>query len=49
MVSLDVPDLETIDPFPILAAVVGILVALMEGDKSLEAASKSFHNFTTLE
>nr|QVD39346.1 E3 ubuquitin-protein kinase RNF123 [Schistocerca gregaria] len=32
VVILEIPDLETIDHFPILAAVIGILLALLEAD-----------------
>lgn len=32
VINMDIPDLESIDPFPILTAVVGILIALLRDD-----------------
>lgn len=32
VVSLEVPDLDSIDQFPVLAAVAGVLVALLADD-----------------
>lgn len=32
VINMDIPDLESIDPFPILAAVVGVLIALLHDD-----------------
>lgn len=38
---MDIPDLESIDPFPILAAVVGVLIALLHDDLQDEGKHKS--------
>lgn len=38
VVLLDIPDLETVDHFPILAAVVGILLAILKDDMTNQVA-----------
>lgn len=39
VVLLDIPDLEAVDHFPILAAVVGILLALLKDDMTETASA----------
>ena len=40
VVLLDIPDLQTVDHFPILTAVIGILVALLKEDMLLPGKIK---------
>lgn len=41
VVQLDIPDLETIDHFPILSAVIGILLALLKQDMSISSGKQT--------
>lgn len=43
VVLLEIPDLESVDHFPILAAVIGILLALLENEMSTFAGK--YYNF----
>lgn len=44
LVLLDIPDLQTVDHFPILTAVIGIIIALLKDDMQLPGNKKIFYH-----